>query len=455
MPPPRAVPKTVAPPPPEDAAPVARCSRAFVALTLVAAAPQRFPTKTISSRACNNSFRRSRLVDLQAEFNAAFEDLEAGGCVCVSRSRDWPRVDAIERTLGALRASVDKLSASEQNVEVEVVKQLNGQIALLEAQAGAATGLAQQFAQRKESAECPRHRLEAGDGCSGRAIKLVQWSATAAALSSGNSPPCGPMAATVTSPRHGRARAVSATGVPACSVAALRARLPATIDGVIRATRDRSDTWTEPGWLIGSLHAVRRVGSGDRRGRHRRHRGAGGNRPGRWGSASCGDGAGAAGRRARRAAADWLQHARARLTADRALSTLQQRALARLATARGWGNATLGLLIVILGVAAFIAASLAQFPGDVSLTWRDWRISTSAGVFIAAMLVLSAIAALLYRLWWSLRKAPRMIERARRERRQRLGYEALGRVSSRWPRETRRVLGGRPVAPKRCSMVDR
>jgi hypothetical protein len=35
------------------------------------------------------------------------------------------------------------------------------------------------------------------------------------------------------------------------------------------------------------------------------------------------------------AAADWLQHARARLTADRALSTLQQRALARLATARG------------------------------------------------------------------------------------------------------------------------
>jgi HemY protein len=115
-----------------------------------------------------------------------------------------------------------------------------------------------------------------------------------------------------------------------------------------------------------------------------------------------------------------------------------------------------GMLIIILGVAAFVAATLAEFPGDVSLTWRDWRISTSAGVFIAAMLVLSALVALLYRLWWSLRKAPRMIERARRERRQRLGYEALSRGlvavaagdapgARRQARRAETLLDGRPL----------
>ena len=86
-----------------------------------------------------------------------------------------------------------------------------------------------------------------------------------------------------------------------------------------------------------------------------------------------------------------------------------------------------GLAIIILGAAAFIAATLAEFPGAVSLTWWDWRIDTSLGVFVAAALILSGIIALLYRLWWSVRKVPRVIERARRERRRRLGYEALSR----------------------------
>ena len=59
------------------------------------------------------------------------------------------------------------------------------------------------------------------------------------------------------------------------------------------------------------------------------------------------------------------------------------------------------IVIILLGAAAFVAASLADFPGAVSLTWRDWRVDTSLGVFIAAVLVLSGIAALAYRLWWS------------------------------------------------------
>jgi HemY protein len=115
-----------------------------------------------------------------------------------------------------------------------------------------------------------------------------------------------------------------------------------------------------------------------------------------------------------------------------------------------------GIVIIILGVVAYLAASLAEFPGAISLSWRDWRVGTSLGVFIAAILVISAIVALAYRLWWSLRKAPRMIERARRERRQRLGYEALSRglvavaagdtqAARRQARRAETLLDGRPL----------
>ena len=114
------------------------------------------------------------------------------------------------------------------------------------------------------------------------------------------------------------------------------------------------------------------------------------------------------------------------------------------------------IVIILLGVAAFIAASLAEFPGAVSLTWRDWRVDTSLGVFIAAVLVVSGIAALAYRLWWSVRRAPRVIERARRERRQRRGYEALSRGlvavaagdasgAHRQARRAETLLDGRPL----------
>jgi HemY protein len=84
-------------------------------------------------------------------------------------------------------------------------------------------------------------------------------------------------------------------------------------------------------------------------------------------------------------------------------------------------------VVLVLGAAGFAAASLAEFPGSISLTWSDWRITTSIGIFVAALLVVAAIAAILYRIWWSLRRAPRAIERSRQRRRERLGYEALSR----------------------------
>lgn len=85
------------------------------------------------------------------------------------------------------------------------------------------------------------------------------------------------------------------------------------------------------------------------------------------------------------------------------------------------------ILAVVLGVVAWLAATLAQVPGSFALTWNDWRIETSLGVFAAALLVLMGIAALLYRVWGILWNAPGVLNRGRRERRQRLGYEALSR----------------------------
>ena len=114
-------------------------------------------------------------VDLQGEFNAAFEDLEARQVRLRQQLEGLaPRVDAIERTLAGLRASVDKLSAAEQRapeqgVQVEVVKQLGDRLALLETSGrrGQRTGAAGSLAGGLDGGR-PRHRLETGDDRSRR-----------------------------------------------------------------------------------------------------------------------------------------------------------------------------------------------------------------------------------------------------------------------------------------------
>jgi len=84
--------------------------------------------------------------------------------------------------------------------------------------------------------------------------------------------------------------------------------------------------------------------------------------------------------------------------------------------------------IAYLIVAAAIMVGvvwLADRPGDVSIVWQGWRIETSVGVLAAAVTLIAVIAALVYRFWRALVAAPRRLARWRRDRRQRLGYEAL------------------------------
>lgn len=113
-------------------------------------------------------------------------------------------------------------------------------------------------------------------------------------------------------------------------------------------------------------------------------------------------------------------------------------------------------LAVVLGAAAWLAATLTEAPGTIALTWNDWRIDTSIGIFIAVLLLLMGLAALLYRGWWALRRTPKLLERGRSERRQRLGYEALSRglvavaagdaeTARRQARRAEALLDGRPL----------
>ncbi|MEX0694455.1 MAG: heme biosynthesis HemY N-terminal domain-containing protein [Rhodospirillales bacterium] len=85
-----------------------------------------------------------------------------------------------------------------------------------------------------------------------------------------------------------------------------------------------------------------------------------------------------------------------------------------------WIFFLVGLCVAVLCVVWFV-----QNPGDVSLQWQGWRIDTSVGVLMVAMLFFAALTALVYRFWRFLVRVPGEIGSAMRERRQRKGYTAL------------------------------
>jgi HemY protein len=86
-------------------------------------------------------------------------------------------------------------------------------------------------------------------------------------------------------------------------------------------------------------------------------------------------------------------------------------------------RATFALLFLV-AIAAAIAWFLGQ-PGQVSLVWHGWRVDTSVGVLLGAVVLLAAALAILYRLWRLVRGTPSAIARYRREGRRLKGYRAL------------------------------
>lgn len=84
-------------------------------------------------------------------------------------------------------------------------------------------------------------------------------------------------------------------------------------------------------------------------------------------------------------------------------------------------------ILAAIAVVAGGAIWLAENPGHVTLAWGGWRVDTSVAVLAAAVAVLSVAAALLYRGWLALRRAPGRIGEAWRFRRRQQGYQALTR----------------------------
>ncbi|HZK88868.1 MAG TPA: heme biosynthesis HemY N-terminal domain-containing protein, partial [Stellaceae bacterium] len=85
------------------------------------------------------------------------------------------------------------------------------------------------------------------------------------------------------------------------------------------------------------------------------------------------------------------------------------------------------LAFVLLVVLAVAAATVADHPGTVVVTWQGWEINTSVGVLAAALVVVALALWLLILLLAGLVRLPRRFRRNRRERRRRAGELALTR----------------------------
>lgn len=96
-----------------------------------------------------------------------------------------------------------------------------------------------------------------------------------------------------------------------------------------------------------------------------------------------------------------------------------------------------------LAILVAVAVWLADQPGEVVINWQGYRIETTVGILLLAAAILAVIAALLYRFWGALRRAPGTIGGGLRNRRRQRGYKALTQgmvsVAAGEPDEARRL----------------
>lgn len=86
------------------------------------------------------------------------------------------------------------------------------------------------------------------------------------------------------------------------------------------------------------------------------------------------------------------------------------------------------LILYVLGVAVLVAVAvwLANDPGAVHLAWHGWRIDTSVGVLVAALVALVAAILFVVKLAGALGAAMRALAAKRREQRLARGMMSLG-----------------------------
>jgi HemY protein len=81
--------------------------------------------------------------------------------------------------------------------------------------------------------------------------------------------------------------------------------------------------------------------------------------------------------------------------------------------------------LIVVGAIVFALVWLTDNPGQVALDWRGYRVESSFAVLLGLVIVLAVLAALAYRLWLFLRRAPKQVTGAWRNRRRAQGYQAL------------------------------
>jgi len=83
------------------------------------------------------------------------------------------------------------------------------------------------------------------------------------------------------------------------------------------------------------------------------------------------------------------------------------------------------LFLIAVGGLAWGVIWVSDNPGQVSLNWGGWQVDTTAGVLAGGVAGLIILAALTYRFWLFLSRAPGQLTSTYRERRSRKGYKAL------------------------------
>ena len=83
------------------------------------------------------------------------------------------------------------------------------------------------------------------------------------------------------------------------------------------------------------------------------------------------------------------------------------------------------VLMALIGIGVLLAVFIADRPGEVAFTWQGYVIETSVGVMLVAVVLLMAVAALSYRVWIGVIRAPGSLLKARSGSKRESGYRAL------------------------------
>ena len=83
------------------------------------------------------------------------------------------------------------------------------------------------------------------------------------------------------------------------------------------------------------------------------------------------------------------------------------------------------VIIVVLVAVAIAAATIADHPGSVDITWQSWEITTSVDVLAAALAVAAGLLGFLFALGSGALRLPSRFRRNRHDRRRRTGEVAI------------------------------